>query len=109
MEIGRIGGSGGLDKIVGGRRQNGNRAGIFPNWELWHRRSVESAFSLFKCGLKAAFHRVSLKHRQRHLSEFGNLKSPDLFGMTVRRMAMAGGMPYAQLVEENAFTPFIRK
>jgi hypothetical protein len=33
----------------------------------------------------------------------------DLFGMTVRRMALAGAMPYAQLVEENAFTPFVRK
>jgi hypothetical protein len=29
--------------------------------------------------------------------------------MTVRRMALAGNLPYAKLVEENAFTPFIRK
>jgi hypothetical protein len=35
-------------------------------------------------------------------------KSPDLFGMTVRRMALAGNLPYAKLIEENAFTPFIR-
>jgi len=27
--------------------------------------------------------------------------------MTVRRMALAGNMPYAQLIEENVFTPFI--
>ncbi len=78
-----------------------------------HTNTVESAFSLFKRGLNGAFHKVSLKHLQRYLNEFSfrfnNRKAADLFGMTVRRMALAGGMPYAQLVEENAFTPFIRR
>lgn len=40
---------------------------------------------------------------------FNNRKASDLFGMTVRRMALVGAMPYAQLVEENASTPFIRR
>ena len=75
--------------------------------------TVESAFSLFKRGLTGAFHKVSLKHLQRYLNEFSyrfnNRKSPDLFGMTVRRMALAGNLPYATLIEESAFTPFIRK
>jgi transposase-like protein len=74
--------------------------------------TVESAFSLFKRGLMGAFHKVSLKHLQRYLNEFSfrfnNRKNPDLFGMTVRRMALAGNLPYAKLVEENAFTPFVR-
>jgi transposase-like protein len=74
--------------------------------------TVESAFSLFKRGLTGAFHKVSLKHLQRYLNEFefrfNNRKSADLFGMTVRRMALAGNLPYAKLVEENAFTPFVR-
>ncbi len=78
-----------------------------------HTNTVESAFSLFKRGLTGAFHKVSLKHLQRYLDEFSfrfnNRMSPDLFGMTVRRMALAGNMPYAKLVEENAFTPFVRK
>ena len=78
-----------------------------------HTNTVESAFSLFKRGLTGAFHKVSLKHLQRYLNEFqfrfNNRKAPDLFGMTVRRMALASAMPYAQLVEENAFTPFIRR
>jgi hypothetical protein len=39
---------------------------------------------------------------------FNNRKSADLFGMTVRRLALAGNLPYAKLVEETAFTPFIR-
>jgi transposase-like protein len=77
-----------------------------------HTNTVESAFSLFKRGLTGAFHKVSLKHLQRYLNEFSfrfnNRKAADLFGMTVRRMALAGNLPYAQLVEENAFTPFVR-
>jgi transposase-like protein len=77
-----------------------------------HTNTVESAFSLFKRGLTGAFHKVSLKHLQRYLNEFSyrfnNRKSPDLFGMTVRRMALAGNLTYAKLTEENAFTPFIR-
>jgi len=35
-----------------------------------HTNTVESAFSLFKCGLMGAFHKVSLKHLQRYLNEF---------------------------------------
>jgi len=77
-----------------------------------HTNTVESAFSLFKRGVMGAFHQVSLKHLQRYLSEFefrfNNRKAADLFGMTVRRMALAGNLPYAKLVEENVFTPFVR-
>jgi transposase-like protein len=75
--------------------------------------TVESAFSLFKRGVTGAFHKVSLKHLQRYLNEFSwrfnNRKNPDLFGLAVRRLALAGNMPYAELVDENAFTPFVRK
>lgn len=67
---------------------------------------MESAFSLFKRGLTGAFHKVSLKHPQRYLNEFSfrfnKRKSADLFGMTVGRMAWAGNLPYAKLIEENA-------
>jgi transposase-like protein len=78
-----------------------------------HTNTVESAFSLFKRGIMGAFHKLSLKHMHRYLAEFefrfNNRKAADLFGMTVRRLALAGNLPYAKLVEENAFTPFIRK
>ncbi len=77
-----------------------------------HTNTVESAFSLFKRGLNGAFHKVSLKHLQRYLNEFSfrfnNRKVADLFGMTVARMAKVGAMPYSKLVEENAFTQFVR-
>lgn len=85
---------------------------IYVQGEI-HTNTVESAFSLFKRGLTGAFHKVSLKHLQRYLDEFSfrfnNRKDANLFGMTVRRMALAGNLPYAKLIEENAFTPFIRK
>jgi len=88
-----------------------HRDKIYVRGEV-HTNTVESAFSLFKRGIVGAFHKVSLKHLQRYLNEFSfrfnNRKAPDLFGMTVRRMALASAMPYAQLVEENAFTPFVR-
>lgn len=77
-----------------------------------HTNTVESAFSLFKRGVTGAFHKISLKHMQRYLDEFSfrfnNRKAADLFGMTVARMAAIGNLPYAKLVEENAFTPFVR-
>ncbi|MGC2550010.1 MAG: hypothetical protein WA437_07090 [Candidatus Sulfotelmatobacter sp.] len=40
--------------------------------------------------------------------EGSTIGGSDLFGMTVRRVALAGNLPYAKLVEENAFTPFVR-
>lgn len=77
-----------------------------------HHLNAESAFSLFKRGLNGAFHKVSSKHLQRYLDEFGyrfnNRKAPDLFGMTIARMAKIGGMPNSKLVEENAFTQFVK-
>lgn len=77
-----------------------------------HTNTIESAFSLFKRGVTGAFHTISLKHLQRYLDEFSfrfnNRKAADLFGMTVARLAAVGNMPYAKLVEENAFTPFVR-
>src|SRR5207237_6402550 len=66
-----------------------------------HTNTVESAFSLFKRGLTGAFHKVSLKHLQRYLDEFGyrfsNRNAQDLFVMTVARIAKISGMPDATL------------
>jgi ISXO2-like transposase domain len=57
---------------------------------------VVCAFSLCKRGLTGAFHKVSLKHLQRYLNvfsyRFNNRKDANLFGMTVRRMALAGNL-----------------
>jgi len=77
-----------------------------------HTNTVESAFSLLKRGLIGSFHQVSIKHLQRYLNEFGyrfnRREDADLFEQTVGRMAGVKPMPYAKLVEETAFTPFVR-
>lgn len=77
-----------------------------------HTNTVESAFSLFKRGITGSFHQVSIKHLQRYLNEFGyrfnRRKDENIFEQTLSRMAGIKPMPYAQLVEENAFTPFVR-
>ncbi len=74
--------------------------------------TVESAFSLFKRALAGSFHQVSIKHLQRYLNEFGyrfnRREMADMFEQTVARMAGIGAMPYSKLVEQNAFTPFVR-
>jgi hypothetical protein len=39
---------------------------------------------------------------------FNRREIVDLFEQTVARMAGIGAMPYSKLVEQNAFTPFVR-
>jgi transposase-like protein len=74
--------------------------------------TVESAFSPFKRALAGSFHQVSIKHLQRYLNEFGyrfnRRETADMFEQTVARMAGIKQMPYSKLVEQNAFTPFVR-
>ncbi|MGO9087023.1 MAG: IS1595 family transposase [Terriglobales bacterium] len=77
-----------------------------------HTNTVESAFSLFKRGIVGSFHKVSIKHLQRYLNEFSyrfnRREDADMFEQTVARMAGIKPMPYSKLIEENAFTPFVR-
>jgi hypothetical protein len=53
--------------------------------------SIESAFSLLKRGIIGSFHRISIKHLQRYLNEFGyrfnRRNDPNAFIETVRRLA----------------------
>jgi transposase-like protein len=77
-----------------------------------HTNTVESAFSLLKRGLIGSFHQVSIRHLHRYLNEFGyrfnRREDADIFEQTLSRMAQGKALPYAKLVEENAFTPFVR-
>jgi hypothetical protein len=41
-------------------------------------------------------------------TDFDRREDADLFEQTVSRMAGVKQLPYAKLVEENAFTPFVR-
>jgi hypothetical protein len=77
-----------------------------------HTNTVESAFSLLKRAVIGTYHQLSIKHLQRYLDEFGyrfnRREDADLFEQTVSRMAGVAPMPYTKLVQETAFTPFVR-
>lgn len=65
---------------------------------------IESAFSLFKRAVIGSYHRISIKHLHRYLSEFETRfnarKADDRFNPTLRRMLGVDPMPYADLVAE---------
>lgn len=65
---------------------------------------IESAFSLFKRAIIGSFHKVSIKHLHRYLSEFETRfnarKAEDRFEPTLRRMLGIEPMSYAELVAE---------
>jgi hypothetical protein len=69
-----------------------------------HTNTVESSFSLLKRGLIGSFHRVSIKHLHRYLSEFETRfnmrKETNRFDSIVRRMLDTNTMPYKELIAE---------
>ena len=77
-----------------------------------HTNTVENAFSLLKRAVIGTYHQLSIKHLQRYLNEFSyrfnRREDADMFEQTVARMAGIGAMPYSKLVEQHAFTPFVR-
>ena len=83
------------------RAVNHSKEWVVPNTRI-HTNTVESSFSLLKRGLIGSFHRVSIKHLHRYLSEFEfrfNIrKDEDRFSRTLRRMAGIAPMPYVELI-----------
>ena len=77
-----------------------------------HTNTVENAFSLLKRAVIGTYHQLSIKHLQRYLNEFSyrfnRREEAELFEQTVMRMAGAKPMTYSKLIEQNAFTPFVR-
>lgn len=65
---------------------------------------IESAFSLFKRAVIGSFHKVSIKHLHRYLSEFETRfnarREADRFEPTLRRMLGIEPMPYVELIAE---------
>lgn len=82
------------------RKVNHSIQWVVPGSKI-HTNTVESAFSLLKRGLIGSFHRVSIEHLHRYLSEFeyrfNQRKAEDRFSMTLKRMMGIQPMPYAQL------------
>jgi transposase-like protein len=67
-----------------------------------HTNTIESAFSLLKRGLIGSFHRVSIKHLHRYLSEFEyrfNVRNINAkFEGILERLLKTETMPYKQLI-----------
>lgn len=67
-----------------------------------HTNTVENAFSLFKRGIAGQFHKVSIKHLHRYLSEFehrfNRRNDGDRFEQTMARMVGVIPMPHADLI-----------
>jgi transposase-like protein len=66
-----------------------------------HTNSIESAFSLFKRGLRGSWHKLSAKHLQAYLEEmcfrFNRRSNPDLFVDTLRHMVTAPVLTFQKL------------
>lgn len=85
------------------RKVNHSIQWVVPGSKI-HTNTVESAFSLLKRGLIGSFHRVSIEHLHRYLSEFefrfNERRNDDRFSATLRRMMGIEPMPYAELIAE---------
>jgi len=70
-----------------------------------HTNSIESAFSLFKRGLRGSWHKLSAKHLQAYLEEmtfrFNRRKNSDLFVDTLRHMVTAPVLTFKKLTRET--------
>ncbi|HEV2491346.1 MAG TPA: IS1595 family transposase [Candidatus Acidoferrales bacterium] len=66
-----------------------------------HTNTIESAFSLFKRGLRGSWHKLSAKHLQAYLEEmtfrFNRRKNPNLFLDTLRHMITAPVLTFEKL------------
>jgi transposase-like protein len=85
------------------RKVNHSIQWVVPGSKI-HTNTVESAFSLLKRGLIGSFHRVSIEHLHRYLSEFeyrfNARKAEDRFSMTLKRMMGIEPMSYRELIAE---------
>jgi transposase-like protein len=71
-----------------------------------HTNSIESAFSLFKRGLRGSWHKLSSKHLQAYLEEmcfrFNNRKNPYLFRDTILKLIASPNLEYKKLTSNAA-------
>jgi hypothetical protein len=86
------------------RSVNHSQQWVVPGSRI-HTNTVESSFSLLKRGLIGSFHRVSIKHLHRYLTEFEyrfNLRRDnDRFSKTLQRMAGVEPFRYETLIAES--------
>ena len=67
--------------------------------------TIESAFSLLKRGIMGSFHKISIKHLPRYLSEFeyrfNRRKTPGMFEETLQRIATSKPLTYGELTADK--------
>jgi transposase-like protein len=89
------------------RMVNHSEQWIVPGTRI-HTNTVESSFSLLKRGLIGSFHRVSIKHLHRYLSEFefrfNERRNAERFQKTLGHMMQTAPMPYAALTSTEQKT-----
>jgi transposase-like protein len=70
-----------------------------------HTNTIESAFSLFKRGLRGSWHKLSAKHLQAYLEEmcfrFNNRHNPYLFRDTILRLIATQNLEYKTLTADG--------
>jgi transposase-like protein len=85
------------------RTVNHSQQWVVPGSRI-HTNTVESSFSLLKRGLIGSFHRVSIKHLHRYLTEFeyrfNARRDAERFEKTVSEMLQTKPMPMKQLTSE---------
>ena len=85
------------------RMVNHSQEWVVPGTSF-HTNTVESSFSLLKRGLIGSFHRVSIKHLHRYLTEFeyrfSERKNALIFEKTIGEMLKTNPMPMKQLTAE---------
>ncbi|MCY3656219.1 MAG: IS1595 family transposase [Chloroflexi bacterium] len=71
-----------------------------------HTNSIEGVWSLFKRSIIGSFHKVSMKHIDRYLSElewrFNNRDNEHIFMDTLRRIVRTDALTYAELTADEA-------
>jgi transposase-like protein len=84
------------------RKVNHSTQWVVPGSRI-HTNTVESSFSLLKRGLIGSFHRVSIKHLHRYLSEFeyrfNERKNAERFEQMVSKTAQTSPLTYRTLVD----------
>jgi transposase-like protein len=84
------------------RKVNHSQQWVVPGSRI-HTNTVESSFSLLKRGLIGSFHRVSIKHLHRYLTEFeyrfNARRDAERFEKTVSEMLQTKPMPMKELVQ----------
>jgi transposase-like protein len=67
--------------------------------------TVESAFSLFKRGVRGTWHHISAKHLPAYLNEmcfrFNNRKNPYLFRDTILKLIASSNLEYKKLISQQ--------